>query len=398
MHRWKTALLCLLWLGTGHGMSQSVRSAAGRAECIGYYTVQLPDAIEYASYQNQGGDLSKRLGEGVASLSFSNGDGVRPNKFYVDDGGVLGRTKLIQITQPVIQDDLMVILKKRNIELQKYKIERLEMAKEFSDLPDKQKDVLEQAENIYFYESFNNGTAIARPYKSEILGIPGQGSKYENLINLLTLVDGRIVDVDRANLGSSQKTIDTFHKAYSPRAVFDVPTEPGVCLPYGFMRNEKIPAEVSITLRLKSQPSILIHFEDKPVATGTDAIDAKQFMKNAFRPGRAFANDDIAPMEVFDSVHEVAVDGRKGLAGFAKVAHIIDKAKDPKKFRENWGYIAYVPGDKTAAPGMSSDLILTIERDERFANKEAMTKKEFRELAINLLASIKRRPSAWKSR
>ena len=61
----------------------------------------------------------------------------------------------------------------------------------------------------------------------------------------------------------------------------------------------------------------------------------------------------------------------------------------------DWAYIAYVPGDKTAPPGVSSDITFRVERFGRFA-KQPMTEKEFRELVKSVAASIKRRPGAWK--
>ena len=63
---------------------------------------------------------------------------------------------------------------------------------------------------------------------------------------------------------------------------------------------------------------------------------------------------------------------------------------------EDWGYFAYIPGRSGSKPGESFNLEFKVERFGRFA-KRSMTEREFRDLVMQIAASIERRPGAWAS-
>ena len=323
MRHWTTVFIVLPWLCAHTAATTNQPINAGRTECIGYYTLQLRSDMEYPLiYKSQHLSWSKTL-DGPGDLRFNDDVTVLRNPYNVDSGGAPERASDIYITSEATPNDLAELLKLRNLDQQKAKNERIEMAKNLSDVPDSQKRVLKEAEEINLYKFFNNNSVIATQDNQALL--------------LYALIGKRIVSAQRTVIGTPQQTIDSFLKNYTPRATFEVPNEPGVCLPYAFMRNEKTQADVGISFRLKAQPNVIFYVQDQPVDTSSDAPNAKAFMKKTFEKSRNFNGVvNVSPLDKFKPYHEITVDGRSGLAGFAKVTHRIGAGKDASNFIENW--------------------------------------------------------------
>ncbi|MDQ0017615.1 hypothetical protein J2W23_006029 [Variovorax boronicumulans] len=157
--------------------------------------------------------------------------------------------------------------------------------------------------------------------------------------------------------GTPEQTIANFLKLYRARAPFEIPAKPGVCLPYGFMTGEKKPALVAVSFRLTGHPDIVVYLSDRD-ASSEDSIDSEKFVNEAVQRGYFYG---------------------------ARFTEPLDGPVEP-----------FIPGDKNAPPGTSSNLIFKVERFGRFA-KAPMTEGEFRDLVKRIAQSIKRRPRAWRA-
>lgn len=374
-----SVLTALLATFVASGCAEAT-SPAWRTECVGYYTMQIPGDIEYAVQQQplERGWLPK----------FSTGLGVFKTSFSVgldSEGTDLGD---IEISSEATQQELDALAKARNNELQKFKNDRLSMADGIDDRPVQQKRLRKEAAEVQFYAPFNGGSVSAR------YGETG--------VSVDALVGDRIVSTGLKLTGTPQQTIDAFLKRYRARAPFDVPTEPGVCFPYSFVTGEKEPASVGISMRLRDRPDIVIYLHDGKDFTRLEPPkSAKAYLSKAvqgFFYGAKLANPldgDLMPFRA------ITIDEREGQGGFALVTRDSDPGPEAINNAVNkdqdWAYLAYVPADKAAPPGMSSDLVFKVERFGRFA-KQPMTEKEFRELVKTLAAGIRRRPGAWVPR
>jgi hypothetical protein len=245
---------------------------------------------------------------------------------------------------------------------------------------------LDEAAAFRFYQPYNGGNSFGF--------INGSGN-----FSFSTLVGDHVVSASRKLEGTPEQTIANFLKLYSSRATFEIPGKPGVCLPYGFMTGEKKPAYVAVSFRLVDRPDIVVYLSDKD-ASSEDSIDPEKFVNEAVQRGYFYGAKLTEPLDgPVRPFHSITVDGRKGLGGMALITRSVlgePPIHNEANKNQDWGYLAYIPGDKNAPPGTSSNLIFKVERFGRFA-KTSMTEGEFRELVKNIAQSIKRRPGAWRA-
>jgi hypothetical protein len=351
-----------------------------RTECVGYQTMQLPGDIEYAVQQPP---LERDW-----NPKFADGLGVWGTSFRVGLNSNAERLDKISISTQSDQLALASLANTRNNSQQKFKEDLLRKAKLFDDSPDTQKTLLNGADQVGFYKPFNNGAAFVL--------------REDRGLAVDVLVGDRIVNIGLSLLESPQQTLDAFLKRYHSRPPFQIPQEAGVCLPYAFITGETQPASVGISMRLKDRPDIVIYLRDgKDLSVLEPPKSAKAYLSRAvqnFFYGATLANPLDGDLKPF---HSITIDGREGLGGFGIVTR--QKGSGPEAFNneanqdKDWAYLAYVPADKKAARGMSSDLVFKVERFGRFA-KQPMSEKEFRVLVKTIAASIKRRPGAWVAR
>ena len=350
-----------------------------RTECIGYYIVELPGNIEFA--------VQRPPFTRSWEPQFTDGLGVWQTRFEVASKGAIDGSNEIEISSAAAEESLAEAMAQKNRKQQSAKDDYLRKAKLFDDSPNVQKELLDKAGKVLFYKPIND----VRTY----------GMYGDDAVNFDVLVNNRIVSARRKLVGTPRSTIDDFLTNYLPRAPFDLPREPGVCLPYFFMTGEVHQATTGISLRLKDRPDIVIYLHDQPVDKAQVDVDA--FVNKAVQRGYFYGAKYTEPMDGnLRPFRSIKIDGREGLGGFARITRNpaqqsnIQIANTANK-DQDWGYLAYIPGDKNAPPGTSSDLIFKVERFGRFA-KEPMSEKEFRDLVKTLAAGIKRRPGAWVPR
>ena len=386
----KHGALAFLLLGTmlsGQAAAQSLKAV--RTECLGYQTIDVPGEIEYATLPP---NMSPANGGGYG---FSNGLGVWKTYQQVDSEGVFDAdesSRSIHASSLTNAASLKSQLLKLNRERQQQKdvlLDHADMLARHSDMDPggelRQTD-LDEAAAFRFYQSHNNGNSLGF--------VNGSGR-----FNFSTLVDDHVVSASRKLEGTPEQTIANFLKFYRARLPFEIPAEPGVCLPYGFMTGEKKPAYVAVSFRLANRPDIVVYLSDKD-ASSEDSIDPEKFVNEAVQRGYFYGAKFTEPLDGrLRPLRSITVDGRKGLGGMALITRSVlsgPPVHNETNKNQDWGYLAYIPGDKNAPPGTSSNLIFKVERFGRFA-KTPMTESEFRDLVKSIAQSIKRRPGAWRA-
>jgi len=175
--------------------------------------------------------------------------------------------------------------------------------------------------------------------------------------------------------------IKTFH----PRALYEQPKQPGVCIPYGFIAdNGAVPHDVAVTMRLLDHPDIEVALRDSTYTENNyrdgKSIQAYPDPKEAIN--YLFANSGITNADEkeevnFPGYHTVEMDGRKGGAVFITITR-----KDGSK---DYGYVAAVQGTADT-PGLLLYVIRTASR----AKGKPVSKGELKDMAEKIVASVKR--------
>jgi hypothetical protein len=383
----------------GSGMSASsakTPTTSWKNECVGYYTLQVPGELEYALkpqlfLRNLNAGFDKAMT--VMNVDFR----IKTDKPVADDG----ITDIVRLMVPVDPKEFAEHRELINKLLQKDKDEFFENAKN-TTRPDSKESYLEQAARINLHKNYSNTTFAAVIQQEKSFG-NGTEPLYTPALNFYVQVNQMTINATRKLNGTPQQTIDKFMSHFRARAAFEVPTTPGVCLPYAFMSGEAEPADTGTAMRLKDHPDILIYFKDvedysKAYIPSKPVPSAKIFVEARARTSFNFG-DAVDPLDgTLRPTRSVKIDGREGAGAFVKItrkpAAGADAINNEATKNEDWGYLAYIPADKKAPAGTSSDLIFRVERFNRFA-KQPMTEKEFRQLVMTLAAGIKRRPGAF---
>lgn len=190
------------------------------------------------------------------------------------------------------------------------------------------------------------------------------------------------------------KTYASLLEGLRPRPLFDVPHEPGVCLPYLFIRDDgSQPRGVGTTYRLKDHPDITVWLEDGSAAlvdprrrpeTYTPQYMASFFWEQDYQNRRAFKS--LWPGH--KAFKEGTLAGRKGVKTFVELTRY-----DAQQTKD-YGYLVAVRGDPDARED-APDLMLYVIQDSVNATKRGVLplgKDEFFRLAETIAASVRHRP------
>ena len=187
-----------------------------------------------------------------------------------------------------------------------------------------------------------------------------------------------------------------------PRPIFDVPKEPGLCLPYIFVPDDgKARRGLSMSYRLKDHPDIQITLTDSSAYRPQDSYQNMGEAEIKHRNKGAEPDPEIADFWgqwltmarkyesqwlVPDTTRPVTMAGYEGRQSFVLLT-LDDGTK-------SYGYYAVVRG-KPDATEDTPDLRLYVQQDMKQAQgKTPLTKEQFIEMAQAIAKSVQRRPVA----
>ncbi|WP_162083988.1 T6SS immunity protein Tli4 family protein [Sulfuriferula nivalis] len=192
----------------------------------------------------------------------------------------------------------------------------------------------------------------------------------------------------------------SFLNHFHPRALYEIPNQPGVCFPYGFIADDgKAPRNVAVTMRLIDHPDVEVFFKDSSDYIGkaddTAEDDLKWFWtmmynryaKTATMDSRGFRN--------------ITIDNHKGTGLFVTLTRydrstyhgdVAISLGAPADGSTDYGYAAIVNGDpKTNTPGQMIYVIRTASRAIA-QGIQPVSKEQIKDIAEQMMASIKRHP------
>lgn len=327
---------------------------AGGAECVGRMQFDLPGAVEVAATTKS--DLKRKIGP-------------RPTSFL--DGQSASLAGLIY------GGDLEVVHGLSRAELDAFIARRTEVRERFR---------ADSKSNI----STGKSQAVFRELPTAPLdgiGFEAQGHRFLTL----RFGDQAISWVGFTGLPESKAQKDYLRilQGLKPRATFQIPSEAGVCVPYGFIQDEETEARgIRVAYRLLEHPDVTILLQDASAASRPpgqlDVVKVAQYRIDEFwsqyNAGMTGLTSNWKP-----AYRPVKLAEQPGLKSFVRFFREVGV--------EDYGYVAVAPGDHEAK-GDVPDLVLYVIRDAENAKAKGvapMSKSAFLDLAEGIAASVKRR-------
>ena len=330
---------CLLSLSSG-ALAQTPISL-GKNECVGRYELALPGSVEVAV------STRESLHGGVKDpIRFGDGQHA-PHSRFIYDGG-------FSITDDVTRDAYD------------------EYVAPFKKLP------------------ADANSRDSNGFGSYPIGLAGAaGWIGKKLLGFVVYKSGRIysyTDTGNPDLTEAKQHFSKISGNFSSRALYEIPTGPGVCLPYAFVadNDQDSNRQVGVTFRLIDHPDVTVFLLDAKAQATNPKLTSRQ--KNEFVWGYDYGIGKQIKLHGVMPYHSVMLDGREGVATSATITR--------DSGATDFGYLATVQGDPNASSD-TPDLLLLVERTAANAKgKTPMSAEEIDEIGKAISASIKRRPSS----
>ncbi|MGF6182283.1 hypothetical protein ABIB42_003315 [Massilia sp. UYP32] len=251
------------------------RPVAGlESECLGRLVFEVKNKIEWPVYYNV------PHGSGFWGRSFSNnvrssGDTLRFGNTYIAViGSVSGssKEKIFDITPPAREANLRELIERSRRYIDEQRREnkdaeslRREVKQREEFIQMWQKSIEEMREK---FEPFDPGVPASYGYWTSTLEGGIYMTKYSNYRAYLTRGDyiyifESTVKMDTpAAKEAHRRDFSAMLKSFRPRALHEIPTEPGVCIPYGFIPDDgRTVVEFKQSLRFPDAPGVLYTIE-----------------------------------------------------------------------------------------------------------------------------------------
>lgn len=390
----KKLFLSILFIFLNYSFDATAQ--AWKSECIGYYQLQLPDNLEVALYPagliiNPRKDPAWRKNDPAdrylfPKISFGedvyqdNNDRTQAqfSNFYYNDYEINISSESESIDFLKYEEDFKA---RTDVHIQDYWNRRdYRLSINLSILP---KELVEQSLK-YHIDNYTDAFSA-----SDFGGYSLFINKNKRLYIFNKSDEAPSQD---EQLKKSKPEVLSLLNRFRPRKLYEVPTEQGFCLPYGFIAGDSghEKRNMGVTYRLKDHPDVSIFFQDlgpnpgpgeqRPYERRPDEkMSAKDYVTyfwnrrygHSFREIKLYGKGFSSPK----------IDHRDGAAAFAKFTR---RSKEV-----DFGYMAYVKGNaENTEPG----LLFYVIRDSRQAKDQLpMDKDELEKIAEHIVSSIKRR-------
>jgi hypothetical protein len=390
--------LSLAVLGTGLLISYATSGQEWKSECISYYQMQLPDSLEVGLYpvvgfvnpderpEGNGFFITRRYaGNGITfsdKYNSAQADAVQAqfSSFYYD-GYELDITSedRSQINFSEYKKRVIDNINFRTEVIRKYKERDLRLLNKpmesKTEFNRKYSHILKDYQNAFVDYDYRGYTIYIN-----------SGRRLYHFWGRNEPDTGERTQTAEAQVEKSEPEVRSLLKRFRPRKLYEVPAEQGFCLPYGFIAGDSgdEPRNMGVTYRLKNHPDVTLFFQDlgmQPKAGKEDKLNEKDYVRwlwNWQYQWSAVSKEVIKP-----EWRAITMDGRKGVATFVKSVY--------KDGSVNYGYVAYVQGDRSAR-NKHPDLLFYAMQDSRQAkDNPPMDKDELEKMAERIVSSIKRR-------
>lgn len=326
-----------------------------KTECVGRMQISFPGEADVAAMVPK--DFIKKL----------RGRGEEPYKFLDGQEASWSNTNFVRITHPITAEE------KKQIDA----------------------GIEYRWKEASFYSKSQGQPPLISLLNNENRGRAWKG---ENFYSAYLYVGANAIDwgygTQSDDISDLRNSYDNLLAGLRPRSLFDIPKEPGVCLPYLFIEDDgKPPRHIGTTYRLKDHPDITVWLEDGSAAlvdprrrpeTYTPQYMAGFFWEQDYQNRRAFKS--LWPGH--KAFKEGTLAGRKGVKTFVELTRY-----DAQQTKD-YGYLVAVRGDPDARED-APDLMLYVIQDSVNATKRGVPplgKDEFFRLAETIAASVRHRP------
>lgn len=325
-----------------------------KTECVGSYTLALPDDLEVALYPTE----SYLKPKSKYPVYFKDGKWAYLSYFYYNDN-------ILMITD--IFDD--------SVKLKEIKVQILTdnneiKAKYLND-------------SVYLFDG-DKFLVFYADKASEVTYF-----LHNRIYNLYT--ETRYQGQQR-DFEFYKHNAEAIVAGFSSRKLFEVPSAAGKCIPYGFIAsdNPDTPIDLSVSFRPNQHPDVMITFtENTNIITHSIKSTAKAELENFWNFGYDYSNENISGIKLlgFPKYKNIKMAGREGKSTFVEI-----KYKDGSP--SDYGYYAVVNWSNPAPNIIKPWIQLSvIGKASESKDKIPLTKEEIYELAKTIEASILRRDS-----
>ncbi|POP40435.1 hypothetical protein CHU32_27325 [Superficieibacter electus] len=234
-----------------------------RDECVGYYQFQLPENIEVAVEHIDGLIHPLKRTQAMGAVQYI------PSKitFGLYNNINDNDTTQAQFSNFIYDDHDITISTKNDTPLDIYSFER--MLKENIDfkinylknITDESNDEFNRATK-YIIREYENAFSFYK-VNSYSLYIIKNRRVYRFYSNINDIPPTKTQTTNDFLLNNESKVVSLMNR-FLPRQLYEVPSEPGFCLPYGFVANDSghEPRNMVVTYRMKDHPDVTILFQD----------------------------------------------------------------------------------------------------------------------------------------
>lgn len=404
----KTVLTLICFAGTAHAIPQK-----WQAECIGYYNIDLPSNIDVALYPIDGlinpakgkrsylqpePTFGKYYGRGVQYGDNSVGDEADQAKYslfrYMNYRSKISTKTDRAINLDEYQQTLSNIFdmaishqyEKRKAANPEFQISEKEFRRKFENKVQK----------------YPNGFSVSGAHDYG-LHLKNAGRLYSFWTEAWLRPENKNLTVDQA-MQETGPEIQSFIKRFRARELYEVPSEQGFCLPYGFIAGDsgREPHQLGVTYRLTEHPDVTIFFQTlgqapldgREPADNASLKDIAAWMWNSKYLFRGADKRELLP----PGEQHIEMDGREGVGMFISEyyqgvpVHIFERPGEIGYKLEyhdytNYLYMAYIKRNKEQ-PGL---LVYVSQNGWMVKNKSPMGKGELLKIAERIVHSVKHR-------
>ncbi|WP_294612343.1 T6SS immunity protein Tli4 family protein [uncultured Gilliamella sp.] len=326
-----------------------------KTECIGSYTVNLPDNLEVALY---------------------------PTKQYLEP----------KSHYPVyFADGKWAILSAFN-----YNRNNLSITANWN--ADELTNAKKQLTNSFLSIKNNNPDHLFEPWeKEDSFGYFEKGASRVIFIKenrIYSFRSSNYYDGDKKGFDFYKQNAEAIINGFSTRELFEVPQTAGKCIPYGFVagNDPTIPLNLTVSFRLNDHPDIVISFtENTNIFTNSLRVGAEDEIRHFWGYNYDNGNRNIKDIKLQEKpkYKDIEMDGRKGVSGFVEIRY---KDASPS----DYGYYGVVDYDSInkKSPNKHPWLqLMVIGKRNEAKGHTPLSKDEIYRLAKTIEASIKRRPT-----